>query len=573
MMFGGWQSSSLVIDRNDSSGLHEVDSHLIGTFLDEQGDLTAVERFSQFHEDAAEPLQGQYYSALMPVRPPAVGEQLAFEVDLDRCSGCKACVAACHNLNGLDEGESWRDVGLIIGGRPDLPVLQHVTSACHHCLDPACLSACPVDAYEKDPVTGIVRHLDDQCFGCQYCILACPYDAPKFHPGKGIVRKCDLCGDRLASGEAPACVQACPHEAIRIRIVNVGDVVARARSGDFLPTAPDPGYTLPTTVFRSSRLGEPDVVRAADENHVAPEHAHWPLVAMLVFTQLSVGGFVMELIASGAGWTAGQGMTWNAILSLAVGWAGLGASLLHLGRPLYAYRAIIGLRHSWLSREVLAFGLFAKLATAYTALRLVEPGWFAAPPFARTVLLASVVVTGLSGVACSVLVYHVVRRPFWRAGFGGVKFAGTVVVLGLATALAAHGIAAARSPDLLREPVSTCPIWAVALTLMAATAVKLGLEARMLRRLAESELISLQKTAFLLRGVLKRPAGLRRFLGLAGGLAMPSLAALAAAPAPPGGAGAAATLALAALVAGELTERYLFFTAVVRPKMPGGFLP
>ena len=95
----------------------------------------------------------------------------------------------------------------------------------------------------------------------------------------------------------------------------------------------------------------------------------------------------------------------------------------------------------------------------------------------------------------------------------------------------------------------------------------------MLRRLAESELSSLQKTAFLLRGVLKRPAGLRLFLGLAGGLAMPALAAVAAASADPGSTAAAATLALAALVAGELTERYLFFTAVVRPKMPGGLLP
>ena len=124
-------------------------------------------------------------SALMPVDAPGPGQQLAFEVDLDRCSGCKACVAACHNLNGLDEGESWRDVGLVVGGMPELPVLQHVTSACHHCLEPACLTACPVDAYEKDPRTGIVRHLDDQCIGCQYCTLACPYDAPKYQRGQG----------------------------------------------------------------------------------------------------------------------------------------------------------------------------------------------------------------------------------------------------------------------------------------------------------------------------------------------------------------------------------------------------
>ncbi len=151
----------------------------------------------------------------MPATPPGPGQQYAFEVDLDRCSGCKACVTACHTLNGLDEDETWRDVGLLVGGRGLLPVMQHVTAACHHCLEPACMIACPVNAYEKDPVTGIVKHLDDQCFGCQYCTLACPYDVPKYHPGKGIVRKCDMCSTRLAVGEAPACVQACPHEAIR----------------------------------------------------------------------------------------------------------------------------------------------------------------------------------------------------------------------------------------------------------------------------------------------------------------------------------------------------------------------
>src|SRR5208283_5268879 len=125
---------------------------LIGSLLTEQGDLSAVERFAQFHEDTTEPVQGRYYSALLPVSPPGPGQQLAFEVDLDRCSGCKACVAACHSLSGLDDGEAWRDVGLLVGGSASLPVLQHVTTACHHCIEPACLNACPVEAYEKDPV-------------------------------------------------------------------------------------------------------------------------------------------------------------------------------------------------------------------------------------------------------------------------------------------------------------------------------------------------------------------------------------------------------------------------------------
>ena len=221
--------------------------------LAEQQRLTAVERFARAH-DAGLPHgdSAHRYRDLIPLSKPQAGQQYAFEVDLDRCSGCKACVAACHNLNGLDEGEVWRTVGLLHGGTSAAPVLQHVTTACHHCLDPACLNGCPVDAYEKDPVTGIVKHLDDQCFGCQYCTLTCPYDAPKFNKDKGIVRKCDMCSDRLAHGEAPACVQACPHEAIRIRVVERDEVVAGdARPTRSCPARPTPDYTLPTTVYKT----------------------------------------------------------------------------------------------------------------------------------------------------------------------------------------------------------------------------------------------------------------------------------------------------------------------------------
>ena len=256
MEFDAAGGSVLVARRGSPSRSPGRSDRLIGSLLTEQGDLSAVERFAQFHEDTDEPLQGRYYSALLPAHSPGPGQQLAFEVDLDRCSGCKACVAACHALNGLDEGEAWRDVGLLVGGTAELPVLQHVTSACHHCLEPACLNACPVDAYEKDPVTGIVKHLDDQCFGCQYCTLACPYDVPRFHAGKGIVRKCDMCGDRLRAGEAPACVQACPHEAIRITVVDRDDV-RRPRRGGRIP----------------ARGVRPVVHRADDRLPVAPPRA------------------------------------------------------------------------------------------------------------------------------------------------------------------------------------------------------------------------------------------------------------------------------------------------------------
>ena len=97
--------------------------------------------------------------------------------------------------------------------------------------------------------------------------------------------------------------------------------------------------------------------------------------------QLSVGGFAVELSALAAG--HGSGLVPfppNDVLPWFRVGLGLGASVLHLSRPLYAYRALIGLRHSWLSREVLAFGLLVNLAPVYVALAVILPGWFAASP-------------------------------------------------------------------------------------------------------------------------------------------------------------------------------------------------
>ena len=174
---------------------------LVDELLAEQRKLTAVERFSRHHDESS--ARESIYRALMPVRAPRPGEQYAFEVNLDACSSCKACVAACHSLNGLEENETWRGVGLLHGVVGGEAFQQTVTTACHHCIDPGCLNGCPVKAYDKDPFTGIVRHLDDQCIGCQYCIMKCPYEVPKYSKKLGIVRKCDLCSSRTGGGGGP----------------------------------------------------------------------------------------------------------------------------------------------------------------------------------------------------------------------------------------------------------------------------------------------------------------------------------------------------------------------------------
>ncbi len=524
-------------------------------YLADQQSLTAVEQFAQCCDAQLLDSRARSYRDLIPLERPKPGQQYAFEVDLDACTGCKSCVSACHSLNGLDEGESWRSVGLLYGGTTDLPVLQSVTMACHHCVEPACMHGCPVNAYEKDPVTGIVKHLDDQCIGCGYCVLTCPYEVPLFNERRGIVRKCDLCSDRLEAGEAPACVQACPTDAIRVTVVDTTVMVEAAKQGEFLvargvdaplPGAPLPHFTVPTTRYVTERALAQDVL-PGDHFDVRPGKSHTPLAVMLVLTQLSVGAFVADLGLRAAGGHVATPRPVNALAALALGLLALGASVAHLGRPFYAFRAVIGIRRSWLSREIVAFTAFAALAAVYAGALLVRPGGSQA---GLLLLGALVGLAGIGGVACSAMIYAVTSRVWWRARVTGVKFALTCAVCGLAAVLA------------------TAPGRPLAGLLAAVCGAKLVWEATIFRHLGEGGSVDLGRTARLLSRELRTVTLWRFGVGAVGGVLLPLL--MVTAGLPPVLLVAAAGLSFVGVVAGELLERWQFFTACAGPRMPGG---
>ena len=550
---------------------------LLGLLLREQHDLSAVERFAERHVAAETPLQARYYRDLIPLNLPKPGEQFAFEVDLDACSGCKSCVVACHTLNGLEEHEMWRSVGLLHGGSNQLPVLQHVTTACHHCVEPACLEGCPVEAYEKDPVTGIVRHLDDQCIGCQYCILKCPYDVPKYSHSKGIVRKCDMCRNRLAVGEAPACVQACPHQAIRITVVNKQETLENAEANLFLPGAPEPGYTLPSTVYKT-RKPLPANLLPADYYSATPQHAHLPLVFMLVLTQMSVGAFLVEQIIGMIAFTLEQDVPPFARMvhsggAFLLGMLGLLASVFHLGRPWLAYRAVIAWRTSWLSREALAFGAFAFLASVYSVLPWLESFGLVVSNGTERSLGMSVVASGLAGVFCSAMIYASTRRAFWNVGYSSFKFLLTCVILGIPVALLLQLVAVAWSPTENVGQVMNTPGGALCACLMGISLLKLLAEAAIFGWLHAPTFTPLRRTALLMSGDLRQITKRRFLLGLLGGVVLPGVLLasiwLSHHPLHPIVAITGVIFIMLICLTGELLERYLFFAAVVAPKMPG----
>lgn len=117
-------------------------------------------------------------AAGIPQRALLPGEQYRFHFDMTKCIGCKCCVIACNEQNGNPAEINWRRVGEIEGGwYPDTQRL-HLSMGCNHCIEPTCLAGCPVDAYSKDPVTGVVLHSPDICIGCQYCTWNCSYGVP-----------------------------------------------------------------------------------------------------------------------------------------------------------------------------------------------------------------------------------------------------------------------------------------------------------------------------------------------------------------------------------------------------------
>lgn len=523
---------------------------LIDQLLAEQRQLTVVERFAEAPRPVAdEPAQAKYYRELIPLARPLAGEQYAFTVELDACSGCKACVTACHSLNGLDEGETFRDVGAFAGrdGQGE-HVLQHVTTACHHCLEPACLTGCPTRAYDKDPITGIVRHLDDQCIGCQYCTLMCPYEVPKFNVAKGIVRKCDMCRQRLVEGEAPACVQACPNQAIRIDCVRTEERRERGKSGAFLPVSPDPRLTLPTTRFVTRRDSLLDVAVVADAPR-RPAHAHLPLVFMLVLTQMSVGMFCVSWVMS---WVPSSSTAPLAVLLVAavIGVAGQNAAVLHLGRPGIAWRAWLGWRTSWLSREIIAFGAFSAVAGTLVAYRALAPE---RGTFAITVLGAATCCVGLAGVLCSAMIYVATRRPFWNGSRTITRFCATAAMLGPA------GVAAAMSLSA-NEPTAR---WLVAL-IFATTVMRLSIDGALFHRLRSGDGSDLGDSAALLVGPLRNWDQCQGLATIVGGILIPLIQwefvpATRLLP----------LLSVTLLLLAELMQRGLFFAAVAPPGMPG----
>jgi Fe-S-cluster-containing dehydrogenase component len=205
-------------------------------------------------------------------------------VDTTRCVGCRACEAACAEKNGLppppasDEAfEARRDMtttSFTVVNRAAGPDGQprYAKKQCMHCLSPACASACPVRALDKQP-EGPVTYDPSRCMGCRYCMVACPFEVPRYEYQSRTprVRKCGFCADRQLAGLAPACASVCPSGALTF-----------GRRSELLDEAKRRIYTRPGRYAR----------------HVYGEHeaggTSWLYLADVAFAELALADGVPE---------------------------------------------------------------------------------------------------------------------------------------------------------------------------------------------------------------------------------------------------------------------------------------
>ncbi len=469
---------------------------------------------------------------LIPDIPLEDGQQYRFHFDMTKCVGCKCCEVACAQQNGNPAEVSWRRVGEIEGGVFPNTQRLHLSMACNHCLDPSCMTGCPTQAYTKDPRTGIVLHNADSCIGCEYCIWNCPYSVPTFNEARGVVGKCDMCHERLADGDEPACVDACPSEALSIEIVDVAGWRETYREQANAPGLPSADDTISTT-----RVTLPEDLpldaEKADLHSVKPAKPHYSLVLMTVLTQISVTAFATAWLLSLFGGSAS--LETAAVASLCLGLVSFAASPLHLGRPAFAPLAMRNLRTSWLSREIVALSAFGAVATAYAlALVLELPG--------ATAIGGAASAAGLFGMYATSRIYLVPGRPSWNTPLTVGDFFLTGATLG---PLLVAVLGASNERALLAAAA-------------AAAVAHVLLETWRFLSFVRTEEYERRATARLLSGPLARPFLLRLGLLAAGAVGLPALGYL--------GTG------FALATTGALAGRYLFFVSAVPKNMAMPFV-
>ncbi len=209
--------------------------------------VTGISMLAVAAEKLSGTLVGAMQNAAADKRTALTASRWGMAVDLKKCAqkeGCTQCIESCHAVHNVPEsGETAHRIEWIWKASYEsaFPSERNEYQAaalketpvplfCNHCDNPPCVRVCPTRATWRR-ADGIVMMDWHRCIGCRYCMAACPYGSRSFNwtdprlrltrqdanfptRTKGVVEKCNFCEERLARGEMPACVKACPQEAM-----------------------------------------------------------------------------------------------------------------------------------------------------------------------------------------------------------------------------------------------------------------------------------------------------------------------------------------------------------------------
>ncbi|MBT4412290.1 MAG: dimethyl sulfoxide reductase anchor subunit [Bacteroidetes bacterium] len=340
-------------------------------------------------------------------------ERKAFIFNTNKCVACMACVAGCSIENGTSAGMNWRTVNTFNNIRhPELPVF-HFSLACNHCSDALCMTNCPSLAYTRDKETGVIIHHAEACIGCKYCTWACPYDAPKFNATSGIIEKCNFCLERINDEIAPACVSACPVGALEYESDDLPD------ENLVIPGFVNKGIRPSIRIVpireenKTPKIMNTDSVELSIEESIQVQALPKSKVELakewiLVFFTLSAA-----ILVAWFGSHLAKGIPLNIFWFLPLGLISLILSSVHLGKKLRAWRSILNIRRSWLSREILFYSVFLGSGSLYLITGNPILGYIS-------------IISGFFALVSIDMVYHVFDRRdkiplhsamIWSSGF------------------------------------------------------------------------------------------------------------------------------------------------------------
>ncbi len=363
----------------------------------------------------------------------------AFTFDARACSGCKACQEACKDKNQLPAGLLWRRVIEVSGGGwqqvgsawENNIFAYNLSLACNHCTHPKCAGVCPTSAYSVRP-DGIVLIDPTKCMGCGYCAWACPYGVPQFDTRQGIMTKCDFCHDAIDAGLPPSCVAACPLRVLEFGTLETIEAREQNRNLWQLPGSEHP-FPLPSfsrtephlAVSPHPGMGIPIDKLVSNQEEILPPGAFEQPVGKAALHELPLVGFTL-LVQMAAGMAAACLVTSpipvGVLLAIGLLLGGGGVlSFWHLGHKRNAWRAVIHVKKSWLSREVL-------LACLFGTTWAVTAGWIGLGK--ASVSRWPMALLGIATVYCMGQVYLLRAVPPWNSWRTPLGFFLSVVVLG-----------------------------------------------------------------------------------------------------------------------------------------------